>query len=262
MLHRLFSSFAILGILSGAGFAGSLTSLAGAPLTSGGAEVTPPPVTTVEDQEPFFPFTLAATFLWESRYITEGRNNLEEGGLVSALGAFEYEGLAASVWWAAGDSSSYTELNLVIEYSRELFAGLEAYVGYNHLRFPDDNEFDNEIGAGLAWGAFPFLVPAVDWYHSFEADGSFLELRLSSEIPVIPDLLTLSPYGLLAFNFGYVADESEGVNNLQVGLDAELRLHDHFAFIGYIAHTWGLDEDPGDTLVDEFWGGAGITISF
>ncbi len=232
----------------------SLSAAAGQPMMQ--KEILPPPV--VEEEEPWWAFD--TLLLWESKYISEGRDNLEDGGLVSVESVFSAYNFSAGFWYADSYDTSYNELNLFGAYAVE-FNGLTAYVGYTYLNFPDDNADDHEISAGIGYEAFPYLMPAVEWVYSTEADGSFIEISLASEIAAT-DYLVFTPYALLGINAGYVAGEHEGLNNFQIGLDAEWALTENIALVGYIAQTWGIDEEPGDSLSDEFWGGAGLALSF
>ena len=42
----------------------------------------------------------SVTGLWESKYISEGRDNLEDGGLFSVEGSAELQGATLGVWFA------------------------------------------------------------------------------------------------------------------------------------------------------------------
>jgi hypothetical protein len=233
----------------------SLPAFGGQPVTQ--KEVLPPPLVE-EEEEQWWAFD--TLLLWESKYISEGRDNLEDGGLVSVESVFSGYDFSLGFWYADSYDTSYNELNLFGAYAVE-FYGVAAYAGYSYLNFPDDDADDHEISAGLAYEAFPYLIPAVEWVYSTGADGSFVEISLASEIPAT-DYLSFTPFALLGLNLGYVAGESEGLNNFQLGLDAELAVTENIALVGYAAHTWGLDKDPGDSLIDEFWGGAGLAFSF
>ena len=50
--------------------------------------------------------------LWESRYVTEGRDNFAGNGTASIATEFNYKNFAVIPWAAKGISSDYSELNL------------------------------------------------------------------------------------------------------------------------------------------------------
>ena len=131
-----------------------------------------------------------ASAKWESKYVTEGRDNLGDGGIITFEGAAEWEGLTAGAWLAVGDSESYQELDLYIEYG---FATgpIEAYVGYTRLEFLQDDEGDNEVGFGFSVVGLPHVTPGLDYYHSTGADGGFLEISIRGTIGLHGDRVTL-----------------------------------------------------------------------
>jgi len=197
----------------------------------------------------------------ESKYVSEGRDNLEEGGIFSFETTAEWRQLTFGVSFVTGDSESYDELNLNIEYELEL-GPLEAYIGYTRLEFLENNESDNEISTGIAFKNIPYLVPALDYTYSTESDGGFLELSLSSEYELIEEKLTLEPYILEGFDFGYASSEYDGPNNLQVGLEFTLALTDQVSAVGSIAHSWAHEDVENEGLGDISWGTIGLSAEF
>jgi hypothetical protein len=202
-----------------------------------------------------------AGFLWESKYVTEGRDNLEEGGIFSWEAAGEVSGFAAGAWFGLGDSEDYRELNLFIEYAHE-FGDIETYVGYTRLEFYPDHESDNELSAGLAYHGFPYLIPGVDYVYSTEAKGSFVEVSLRSELGFFEDRLMVSPYILEGFDFGYASEEYDGPNNLQIGARVTYHLAEWCEVFGFGAHSWAHGDVEREGLGDLSWGGAGVSVSF
>ena len=203
----------------------------------------------------------SVTGLWESKYISEGRDNLEDGGLFSVEGSAELQGATLGVWFATGDRESYEELNVSIEYG--FAAGpVDAYIGYTRLEFLEDDESDNEIGAGIAVDGIPWVIPGLDYTYSTEAEGGFLEISLRSEIALLEDRLTLEPYLLEGFDFGYASEEHDGANHLQVGVDIALTLTDQVNLLGSVAHSWAHKDVENEDLGDEFWGAVGVSADF
>lgn len=231
----------------------------------------------VESAEPEPLFAFSITPAWDSRYVSEGRDNLDGDSLFGATTEISYLGLPfgeimVGTWYAwTPDSPAYSEFNAFAEYSFEI-GEFGAYFGYNHLRFypeeqfhPDDN-YDNEIGAGVSYGLPLNIGIGADWYYSFDANGSFFELILEGEYEVCKRL-TLVPSALLGFNAGYIAAGHDGANNVAVGLEAVVPVNDYIELAGYTAYNWAIDRDfpnyPDDEILrDFFYGGVRVTISF
>ena len=54
---------------------------------------------------------------WQSRYVTEGRDNLDSNPLVSAGVDLTHQAVTAGVWQAWANGSDYRENNLFVEYA-------------------------------------------------------------------------------------------------------------------------------------------------
>jgi hypothetical protein len=227
-------------------------------LISTGGLMAPVPIAYAESPSDIA-FEIAT--VWEDRYVSEGRNNLADGGISTIAAGAEWQGLAVGVWYAVAQSESYDELQVGIEYQME-FGPLEAYAGYTRLEFLDDDETDNEITAGLAFNNITNVVPAVDYTYSNEAAGGFLEISLRSEITLAQERLVLEPYILEGIDFGYASDRHDGPNNLQIGVDFTLTLSDRISLVGSVAHSWAQKDVENDNQGDESWVTIGFTAEF
>ncbi len=210
-------------------------------------------------------WSMSLTAAWDSLYVSEGRDNLDGKSLAGTTLEAEAFGFTGGMWFAASPDTDYTEFNAFLEYGIEL-GDFDIYAGYTYLNFPSDDADDNEIGAGIAYGGIPYITPAIDWYHSFEADGSFFEASLTSELEVT-EWLEFEPFALFGWNEGYIAEGHNGANNFAVGLTAEIDLSENIQLAGYVAYNWAIDSDPAnnpdDELLDDFfYGGVSITFSF
>ncbi len=209
-----------------------------------------------EDSETSFNSVLA----YDSKYISEGRDNLDEGGIGSV--AFEWatatEGngeAAFSGWYAEGIDADYSELNLGVSYGWSL-EKFDVGVGYTWLDFAEDDKTHNEFALELGTSIHDDYDVGAAFTYSTEAGGTWINLEISKEFA--NDKFAWSPYLLLGINSGYVADEHDGINNLQMGLHVATELSDGFELGGYVAYTIGLDEEPGESLDDIFWVGIGL----
>lgn len=202
---------------------------------------------------------------WESRYFSEGRDNLDGDSLF--VGSLEagWHHFSGGIWYGRSPDQRYDELQLALAVT-ESFGDFELYGSYTHLRFPFDDTHDNELGAGLAWSGLPLGVElAADLYHSFDAGGYFAEISASREFE-ITDRLSLNltcPFGI---NQGYVADGHDGANHVALRLGLEYALNGSVSVIAHATQSWALDRNaasPGDaTLTDFFHGGIGLQWTF
>jgi len=215
--------------------------------------------TGVEDEKP-----IHAHLLWESRYVSEGRDNLDGKGLASMTSDVSVHDFTFAPWVAHGYDSDYSELNLNVVYGTQLNEHLEVYTGYAHLQIHEasDHAHDNEVGAELLFTGLAGADVQGTVYHSFEAHGAFFEMSLL-RTRNINDQLTLTAGSTLGINDGYIAHGHNGLNHLQ--FRAQLAYHpsariEMIAYTGYnIAIDSTPDRYPGDlSLHDFFWGGVGV----
>lgn len=215
------------------------------------------------NRDPSIPLDMAIDLAWNSRYVSEGRDNLDGEGLANSTLEIAYKGFNLGSWYASSPNNGYTEFNAYSEYTVK-YGPWECYAGYTHLEYPADDADDDEIGGGLAYTALPgHLSAGLDGYYSFEAGGSFYEAIVAGEYSLGD--LTLSPGGVVGANAGYIADGHDGLNNFALCLTAAMPIKDGVVLVGSVAHNWAIDADPdkypGDELLDDFFHGS-IALNF
>jgi hypothetical protein len=204
-------------------------------------------------------------FAWDSAYMAEGRDSLDGKGLVGTTLDAGYGGFNLGSWFASSPGTEYTEWNIYADYTVE-HEGWHASVGCNHLEFLTDDADDNEVGAALGYTEFPAGLGAhLDWYHSFEAEGSFFEAAVDGEYDV-GNHVKLVPAASMGFNAGYVVEGHRGANNIAVSLAGSIPLKDGVELGAYVAHTWAINRDPAahpddELLKDFFFGGLSLGVS-
>lgn len=206
--------------------------------------------------------------LWESRYVSEGRDNLDGDPLASAATDITFGNLTFAPWVAHGYETDYTEVNLNLVYGWSLSEQLELYGGYNHLEIRTDGDWDkdNELSAGLIYAPTTLFDILVGCYHSFEAHGSFWEWGLQREHTINEQtMLTLN--GVVGANDGYIVDGHNGLNHVQLRLDLAYYPAPYLEIVPYAAYNIAIDREPDrypddHLLRDFFWGGIGIIYHF
>ena len=200
--------------------------------------------------------TFTLNFAWNSRYVSEGRDNLEDGGIASIAVDMDkpsplpfLDTWYFSSWYAESIATPYTELNLSLGSSFAI-GEVDGAFGYTWLEFQGPHPSDHELDLQLGFGLFDRFDLSSAFIYSTEARGTFTELVASSDI--VRERFVLTPYILLGFNRGYIPEEPETFNNLQFGLSATTSLSQEMEASFYFAATTGLE--------NIFW--TGVSISF
>ena len=224
------------------------------PLTDGPAN----PATEVTGQTSKIASQVA--FYYDSKYVTEGRDNLERGGLFIAEGSVELSaGFSTGIWHAQSHSgANYYETQYTAQYATDLGAA-SLDVGFTHLRF-NRTATDNEFNIALSSNNLP-LDLAAEYVYSTEANGGFLELSASDDYPLSEDL-ALYATGLVGIDYGLASTEYDGLNNYQFTLGLRKNISAGLHFELYVAHSIAGEDVKRDGLNDLTWGGLSLGMEF
>ncbi|WP_076413259.1 hypothetical protein [Shewanella sp. UCD-KL12] len=204
---------------------------------------------------------------WDSEYISEGRNNLDKGGITWGTVAIQHGDLNVYATGGRADSQDYTEWNFGLEYGIALADNVEASIGYQRLEFyGEDRDSDNEIFSSLAYTGVEWLTPSIAYTYSTAAGGYFVEASLHSSWELATGL-TVTPYITQAFDFQYVTEEHNGANHFQFGVEAEYLINDQIVVSGHFSHTIAqedikLEADGNQSSLDQTYAGIHLTWSF
>lgn len=209
-----------------------------------------------------------AHLLWESRYVTEGRDNLSANSLVSASTEFSIDEFSVVPWVADGAAVDYSEFNLNIVYGSRLSESLILYTGYNyvHGRFKGENDTDNEISLDLAYKWVKHVNALASIYYSFDANGSFMEVALKYN-NAINKTVHYSVQGVLGVNAEYVPDGHNGFNHFQLRANASYHPGRQIELYAYSGYNLAINRDvinyaDDESLSDFLWSGIGLTYLF
>ena len=204
---------------------------------------------------------------WDSRYASEGRDNLDGASISSVLLEMALDNWVFGSWLAESGEADYEERNFFITYGFE-WKGIDGYLGYKLLQFPgEDNETDHEFGAGLSGPELAFaLVPEINWYYSTDSGGSYLEAGLSREL-ILTDQWLLIPSVMVGRNDGYISDGHNGSDHARITLETQYRINARLSLQAHIGGSFAINSSPvtfpGDDLLRDFFHtGVGFTISF
>lgn len=199
----------------------------------------------------------------DSHYVSEGRDNLEEGGIFSTEMVWEKSladgTLSLGTWYADAWDVDYSELNMSVGYTVDL-EPVELGLTYTWLDFFEDDAEDHELALCATFDIQDALDMNIGAVYSDEANGSFFELGLSREF-ALSDGVAVVPFAVLGINDGYVSDEHDGLNHINIGVETSWEISESISMGAYMSYTMGLEEETGESLEDLFYGGLCLTFS-
>ncbi len=194
---------------------------------------------------------------WQSRYVSEGRDNLPGSGLFASTLAAQVGRFDATLihlvedQTPGGDRSRYRESNVEAGVGGTI-AALNWRVGYKRLWFPasdgQDQEFSVELGAAL----FASVISTLTYTHADEADGGFVELTLEREFSCGQGCQFM-PYAMAAANEGFVPDSRRGLNNLQFGTELALQVSERVSLGLEANYSLPAESNAEEALQELFW---------
>ena len=188
------------------------------------------------------PANIELDLSWESQYISQGRNNLDNGGIMWGIASVEKNGWAAFALVGRADQVHYTEWNAGLAYTFHVNENFDATLGYQRLAFyADEHASDNELFGSLTYTAISWFIPAVDYTYSTEAAGYFVEISAHSPWQ-LSQQVSIAPYIVQGFDFQYTSENYNGPNHLQLGIEVEYQLTNNLTLSGHISHTFAQED--------------------
>lgn len=195
---------------------------------------------------------------FESKYVSEGRNNLESGGLYSINTGISFHWFNINMWYGTGLRCDHRELQLSAGLSFDL-SDIGFNLGFTDLSCLHDHTNDREFYMEFSYNKFKWLTPTLMNVYSFEAEGSFLELLLEFNVPVQNEHLGVTPFLLKGFDLGFVED-TICLNHILTGFAISYQLIDNLSINGYVAYTFGVwEESPHE---NHTWSGISVSTDF
>lgn len=179
---------------------------------------------------------------WESKFVSEGRDNLTSGGVYWSGFAAQYQNLNGYARVGRGDREHFVRWELGLEYTDSVTDTLEATIGYQRLEFyGDERTNDNELFSTLTYNGFGWVTPSINYTYATEAGGYFIELALYGAWQA-SHTWRLSPYALIGLDYQLATEQHNGLNHIQFGLESEYALSHHLNLTGHISHSIALDD--------------------
>jgi|GEM_PF-6163856 len=206
----------------------------------------------------------SAQAMWESRYLSEGRDNLAGESLASICIEGGLGELNASLWLAQSLDSGYREEQLGVAHNWE-WGAIEWEVSANLICLPH-GERDQEVGLRLLYPAGEHFE--VHWHidQSMQARGCYHLVEVVSPGWEAGGLAVDMKLGS-GFNGGYVADGHRGLDHLSAAVEVRFALNATWRIFGNLLFASAVGRNPRDhagdsTLHDGWHFGAGVIAGF
>ena len=181
-------------------------------------------------------------FGWESKYVLEGRDSLDGDSLWSSSVETRYEHLFGGMWYGRSTRNDFRELKLNAGVGQEK----ESYTyhfAFTHIRFPVDDESDDEWEAGFTHTDLPFVSESgLNLVYSEDADGFFIEWG-NAIVHTVTEEFELEYTGVLGWNEGFVSDGHDGLNHFSLGVSTGREITSFAALNLHAVQTWPINRD-------------------
>jgi len=120
---------------------------------------------------------------WESRYVSEGRDNLDGSSIVSTTSQFKLRNFYIIPWLGYNHNKDFLAIDLTVLYEISLTSEITGVVGYNHIyeRLQGESNNDDEINIDLSYQWLENVELTTSLYHSFLTKGAFIEAAANTE---------------------------------------------------------------------------------
>jgi hypothetical protein len=197
---------------------------------------------------------------WQSRYVTEGRDNLDSNPLVSAGVDLTHQAFTAGVWQAWANGSDYRENNLFVEYA-PFFEHWSPYLNVTYLQFHPQGPDDVETGAGFSAPLQPWLSLSLDGTWSKQASGAFYALTLHTRRELFANW-TGKLHITQTYDDGYASEDYNGPNHREVGAQLVWEVRSALELHAGLQHSWAGEDVRRDGGGDLSWGQVGLVSYF
>lgn len=191
---------------------------------------------------------------WNSKYVSEGRDNLDTGGIAWTEVSASYGDLELLLYRGESDSTSYGEWNVGLAEAVS-FGDFQLAISYTYLYFTEDRVYDNEFGVECMAPAFAGVEASLAVLYSTEADGAYGEIFMERGFD-LGGQLSMTVHGILGANGGYVVGEPEGLNHAQLGVVMTYALREGISLNLSAHQSFGI----ADGVEDLSWFGVFVDV--
>jgi hypothetical protein len=177
---------------------------------------------------------------YDSKYISEGRNQLGSGGIYWLGGIHDLNhNMALNIGYGVASRSNvnYDEFYLGVTYSNT-YEGLDYSIGYTRFEFFQDKISDDEFTLTLSYTELDWFTAIANALYSAESGGYFLELGGQKDIR-LNDNLAITPHILFAHDYGYASAGVKGRNHTSVGTTLNYAISNELTISAIFEQTFG-----------------------
>ena len=198
---------------------------------------------------------------WHNRYVSEGRDNLSDGGIMAVDISAQTRGFSSSLWLAKGISEDYEEANLALAY--EHAAGpLTWMVALTRLEYLHDHSSDNEMAVAVSSNNLRYITATLEYVYASDADGGWLGLNLSHTFSPGDGNWQWTPWLQQNLDYGYASEAYNGPNNIEAGMDIALAVTEVFSITASAAYSHAQKDVKNDGLGNIGWVSLGLAAAF
>jgi hypothetical protein len=217
-----------------------------------------------EEAEPWWSVSIITEYA--SKYIFRGVNSLPGSSIARVDAAFTAYDFSLGILQITGIGKSFEELEFTLEFSRE-FGALTLSGGYINYYFPSDDGLrltykdTQEVFAEASYTFGSSVTASLACYSDFDKiNGSYLDLKLSDNIPILKKRLSVQPYVSISYDFRYNS-KTRAFNNFETGASFPVAIGKRFTLAGFGALSIPLHALKG-VAEQEAWGGVTVNFSF
>ena len=239
---------------------------------------------------------------WTSREMHYGVDETGNYGAYTTELAFRIEKLTLSVWSGFGTGNDYQEWDFTVAYTfetkvffftpgynfryqpgvvehghsesashdhgaQEEHEHLDHQEAHHEHTFQDTGHshgtYGNELFFVLGTKAIPHVTPSLLFVCDLNnTPGSYLQIRVDGELPLLRGIFVLEPYALLGLNLGYNTTAYYGWNHFQFGLKASWQISRFVSVYGGISYSTAMTALQQIDQGNEVWANAGVTFSY
>ncbi|QDO83732.1 hypothetical protein FM037_11430 [Shewanella psychropiezotolerans] len=202
----------------------------------------------------------------ETQYITEGRDQLDDGGIIWGEMVMEYASIHLYSSLGQASRQNYREWQLGISYDvfeTETFDGI---IGLQFVEiYGDERESDAEFASAVAYRGIGWVTVSIDHTYSLQSNGHFIELSLHGKSVELAGKGLVTPYVSQAFDFQFANEEYNGANHVQFGIEARYPLSQKLSLSGHMSHVipqGGIKRDVSFEAKQQTFAGVSISLQF
>ena len=198
-------------------------------------------------------------FGYESRYISEGRDNFV-GQAMNFIGyQYESDSNKIFVWHGQSDNGQLGETTLALTKKFQLDTNILADLTYGYLKFRGSGTDDHELTISLSFGDGDGFVSRLSTTFGHQSSGFYTTAETSYQKSF--KLMTLSSYISLGVNNEYIKRAHNGIDHYLFGvrLAWEVGL---FEFESSYSFTQPVNDKGNEGLVEEEWFGLKVNYQY